>query len=85
MDPNRFSTFKALEIPCIDDTSVKIVDSIKASAKEKVGILETHRSWFSQELAYKRKHAKLLWLQNPNDQTAEDFTNVRCDNCRTFK
>ena len=25
------------------------------------------------------------WLQNPNDQTAEDFTNIRHDTCRTLK
>ena len=25
----------------------------------------------------KKKQAKLLWLQNPNDQTAENFSNVR--------
>ena len=24
-------------------------------------------------------------MQNPNDQTAEDFSNVRCNTCRTFK
>ena len=65
-------------------------DSIKASAKEKVGDLETNRNkpWFDQEcsqLANKRKQAKLLWLQNPNDQTAEDFSNVRSDICRMFR
>ena len=38
---NRFSDLEALEIPCIVDTWVKIRDSIKASAKDKVGILET--------------------------------------------
>ena len=37
------------------------------------------------ELANKRKQAKLLWLQNPNDQIAEDLTDIRCDTCRTFK
>ena len=35
---NRFSALEGLEIPSEDDTWVKIRDSIKASAKEKVGI-----------------------------------------------
>ena len=42
---------EGLEISGVDDTSIKIRDSIKASAKEKVGVLETHRvkSGFDQE------------------------------------
>ena len=77
---------EGLEISSVDDTWVNIRDSIKASAKEKVGVLETNRNkpWFDQEcseLANKRKKAKLLWVQNPNDQTAEDFSNVRHDTC----
>ena len=69
---------ESLEISTVDDTWVKIRDSIKASEKEKVGILETNRNkpWFDEEhseLANKRKQAKLLWIQNPNNQTAEDF------------
>ena len=30
------------------------------------------------ELANKRKQTKLLWLQNPNYHTAEEFSNVTC-------
>ena len=41
---NRFSALDGLEISSVDDTWVKIRGSIKASAKEKVGILETHRN-----------------------------------------
>ena len=47
-----------------------------------------NKPWFDQEcseLANKRKQAKLLCLQNPNDQTAEDFSNVTSDTSRTFK
>ena len=56
---NRFSVLEGLEISSVDDTWVKIKDSIKSSAEEKVGILETHRNkpWFDQdcsELANKR-------------------------------
>ena len=69
---------------------VKIRDSIKSSAKEEVGISETRRNkpWFNHEwleLANKRKQAKCFWLQNPNNQTAEYFSNARRDTCRTFK
>jgi hypothetical protein len=77
-----FQSWKAWKFLIVDDTLVKIRDSFKASAEVKVGILETHRnkSWFDQEcseLANKRKQAKLLWLQNPSDQIAEDLTNIR--------
>ena len=65
----------------VDDTWVNIRDSIKASQNR-------NKPWFDQEcseLANTRKQAKLLWLQNPNGQTAEDFSNVRRDTCRTFR
>jgi hypothetical protein len=38
---NKFSALEGLEISSVDYTWVKIRDSIKASAKEKVRILET--------------------------------------------
>ena len=37
-------SLEGLEISSVDDTWVKIRDIIKASAKEKVGILETIRN-----------------------------------------
>jgi hypothetical protein len=45
---NTFSALKDLEISSVDGTWVKIRDSIKASAKEKIGVLETNRKkpWF---------------------------------------
>jgi hypothetical protein len=86
---NRFSALAGLEIPSVDDTWVKIRDSIIASANEEIGVLETNRNklWVDEEcseLAIKRKQAKLLCLQNPNDQTVDEFSNVRRDTCRTF-
>jgi len=59
----------------------KIGDSIQASIENKVRILETHKNkrWFDQELselASKRKQENLLWLQYPNNKTAEDSTNI---------
>ena len=73
---------EGLEISSVYDSWVKIRDSIIAAAKEKVGVLETNRNkpWFDEECsesANKRKQTKLFWLQNPNDQSAEDFSNVR--------
>ena len=48
---NRFSALESLEISSVGDTWVKTRDIIKASAKEKVGVLETNRNkpWFDQE------------------------------------
>ena len=68
----------------VDNTQVIITDNIEAFSEEEVVILETHRSkpCFDQEcseLANKRKQTKLLWLQNPDDQIADDLTNMRCD------
>ena len=42
---------ESLEISSVDDTWVKNRDSIKASAIEKVGFLETiwNKPWFDQE------------------------------------
>ena len=82
---NSFSALEVLEI----SSGVKIRDSINASAKENVGVLETNRNkpWFDEEcseFAKKIKPTKLLWLQNPNNQTAEDFSNVRRDTIRTY-
>jgi hypothetical protein len=49
---NRFSALESLDISSVDDTWVKIRDSIKASAKEKVGVLETNRNkpWFDRNV-----------------------------------
>ena len=57
---NRFPALEALGISSVYDTRVKIRESMKAFAKEKLEILETHRNetWFNQkcsELANKRK------------------------------
>jgi hypothetical protein len=41
---NRLSALEGLQILSVDDTWVKIRDSIKASAKEKVGVLEINRN-----------------------------------------
>jgi len=37
---NRFSALEDLEISSVDDTCVKIRDSIKASAKQNVGCIK---------------------------------------------
>ena len=66
----------------VDDTWVKIKDSINACAEEKIQILEKNISkpLFDQEcseLANKRNQENLLWLLYPNDETSEDITNNR--------
>ena len=52
--PNRFPALKGLEIYSEDYTWVKINDSIIASAKEKVGVLEksSNKFWFDQNVLY---------------------------------
>ena len=86
---NRFSALEGLEIPSVDDNWVKIRDSIKASAKEKVGVLETNRNkpWLGEEcseLTNKRKQTKLLWLQKPKQSNCRRFSNFKRDTCRMF-
>ena len=46
-----FSALEGLEISCVDGAWVNLRDCIKASAKDKVGILETNRNkpWFDEE------------------------------------
>ena len=48
---NGFSALEGIELSIEDDNLVKIRDSIKSYAKEKVGILKTNRSksWFDEE------------------------------------
>ena len=51
----------------VDETWIKIRDSVKASTEDKIGNLETHRdeAWFNQEcsqLANERKQTQLLYL-----------------------
>ena len=48
---NRVSALEYLEISSVGDTWVKIRDSIKAYAKEKVGNLEKNRNkhWLDEE------------------------------------
>jgi hypothetical protein len=41
---DKFSALEGLEISSVEDIWVKIRDSIKASSKEKVGVLETNRN-----------------------------------------
>ena len=66
----------------------EIVGTSHLSNCEIVGSSHLSKPWFDEEcseLANKRKQTKLLWLQNPNNQTAEDFSNVRRDTCRMFR
>ena len=47
-----------------------------------------NKPWCNQECAEsanKRKQGNLLWLQNANNQTAEDLTNIRRDTIKTLK
>ena len=72
---NRVLALESLEIASV----VKIRDSIKASAKEKVRILETNRNkpWFHEEcseLANKRKQTKITLA-----------TESKQPNCRRFQ
>ena len=54
---------EGLEISSAYDTWVKIKDSIKDSAKEKVGVLETNRNkpWFDEECS---EFANLLYYSS---------------------
>ena len=73
-----------LEISILRCTRVKIKDCIKASAEEKVGILETHRNklWFDQkssEFSSKRKQTILETHRNKPwfDQKSSELSTER--------
>jgi hypothetical protein len=74
----------------INRASENIKDNIKISAQESLGLHERkqHKPWFDTECAQfldKRKQAKILWLQNPNQNNGDNLHKVRREAIRHFK
>jgi hypothetical protein len=70
--------------------SENIRENIKISAKESLGYyeLQQRKPWFNDEctkLIYRRKQAKLQWLQNPSQVNGDNMDNVRREASRTFR
>jgi hypothetical protein len=67
-----------------------IRENIKISTKESLGYFELkkHKPWFDEgcsELLDQRKHAKLLWLQDPSEKNRKNLNNVRREASRHFR
>ena len=77
---NRFAVLEELsESENIDKASENIKDNIKTSAKESLGLykLKKHKPWFYEEcesFLYQRKHAKMQWVQDPNQSNVDNLT-----------
>jgi len=62
---------------------------MKTSAKESLVLYEMkqHKQWFDEECSrflYRRKPAKMQWLQNPNQNHGNNLDTVRRETSRNF-
>jgi 50S ribosomal subunit-associated GTPase HflX len=67
-----------------------IRENIRISAKESIGLceLKSYKPWFDEEclkLVYRRRQAKLQWLQDPSIVNEGNLRNVRRDVSRRFR
>jgi len=70
--------------------SKDIKENVKISAKESPGLFELkqHKPWFDEEcLCFldQRKHAKIQWLQDPNQSNVDNLNNERHDSSRHMR
>jgi len=68
----------------------KIKENIKTSAKESLGLyeLKQHKPWFDEECVHfldQRNHAKMQWLQYPNQSNVDNLSSVRPETSRCFR
>jgi hypothetical protein len=67
-----------------------ITETMKVLATQSVGYykLKQHKPWSDEEcskLLHQRKQAKLQWLQNPSQTSADNLNNVKCETSRTLR
>jgi len=67
-----------------------VKENIKTPAKEGLGLYERkqHAPWCDEEcLGFldQRKHAKMQWLQDPNQSTLDNLNNVKHEASRHFR
>jgi hypothetical protein len=67
-----------------------IKDNIKTTAKDSVGLheLKQHKPWVDEkclDFLDQRNHAKMQWLQNPNQKNADNLNNARREASRHFR
>jgi hypothetical protein len=65
-------------------------ENINISAEESLGYCESKRRkpWFDEacsKLVYRRKQAKLQWLQNPSEANEDNLSDVRREVSRHFR
>jgi hypothetical protein len=81
---NRFAALENLS----DSKDTK--ENIKISVKQSPGLfnLKQHKPWFDEECLYfldQRKHAKMQWVQDPNQNNVDNLNNVRRDPSTHFR
>ena len=80
---NRFAALENVnDDKDINKTWENIKESIKTSAKERLGLheLKQYKPWFDKEcLGFldQRKQAKMQWVQDPSQSNVDNLNNVR--------
>jgi hypothetical protein len=64
--------------------------NINISAKESLGYyeLKKHKSWFEEgrsKLTFRRKQAKLQWLQDPSEINGDNLNNIGRETSKHFR
>jgi len=88
---NRFATLENLsDSEDINRAWENIKETIKISAKDSLGLheLKQDKSWLDEEcfgFLVQRKQAKMQWVQDPSQSTADNLNNVGPEDSRHFR
>jgi hypothetical protein len=88
---NRFAALENVsEDEDINRGCESIKESIKTSAAESLGMheMKQHKPWFDEEclgISDQRKQAKMQWIQDPSQSSADNLNNVRRVVSRHFR
>jgi hypothetical protein len=88
---NRCAALENLNVSeDINRASENIKENIKISPQVSLGLHEwkQHKPWFDAQCAEfldKRKHTKIQWLKNPNQNNGDNLHNVQHEASRHFR
>jgi hypothetical protein len=88
---NRFAALENLDAEVDFNRALETIrENIKISAKENLGYyeLKKHKPWFDggcTKLLYHWKQAKLQWLQDPSEISADNLNNIGREASRHFR